>query len=80
MKNRITKFYDDHKIAVASLCVGLVVGTVVTTKKANRVLDGMTIIDATGWLQTDVGITDLLLSHKDGNTTIVRHVCDTNCP
>ncbi len=47
MKNRIVKFYDDHKIAVASLCVGFVVGTIVTTRKANKFFDGMTIVDAT---------------------------------
>lgn len=70
MKSRITTFYNDHKIMVATFCIGVAVGTTVCANAARKGMLGMSV-DSGDIFTRDDGLMIMAIHHMNGRETLL---------
>ncbi len=73
MKDKVVKFYNDHQTAVEWCSVGFIGGVLLTTYKANKVINGQSIDRVSLWNELEDNVV-VAIRHKDGSGTIFQFV------
>ncbi len=75
MKDRIKKFYRDHKDEVAIYCAGVATGVITVSIIAVKAIDGRTITAGNMYAMKD-GTKLYEITHKDGKYSVLQSVTD----
>ncbi len=73
MKDKVVKFYNDHQTAVEWCSVGFISGVLLTTVRANKIINGQMIDDVAFWNEFEDNAV-IAIKHNNGSGTIFQFV------